>query len=116
MCIRDRAYFLQGGMVKRAEQRGELSPMSVEELTLSLIHIYYGLLRIATKDRLHQRYRLQLGTGGEEMLRKLLELGAYSSTVSGAGPTLLAAVPAGDKVVYEGISHFVSQALSLIHI
>ena len=49
-------------------------------------------------------------TGGEEILRKLLELGAYSSTVSGAGPTLLAAVPAGDKVVYEGISHFVSQA------
>ena len=31
------AYFLQGGMVKRAEQRGELSPMSVEELTRLLM-------------------------------------------------------------------------------
>ena len=79
-------------------------------LTAAFLTENYGLLRIATKDRLHQRYRLQLVTGGEEILRKLLELGAYSSTVSGAGPTLLAAVPAGDKVVYEGISHFVSQA------
>ena len=79
-------------------------------LTAAFLTENYGLLRIATKDRLHQRYRLQLVTGGEEIMRRLLELGAYSSTVSGAGPTLLAAVPAGDKVVYEGISHFVSQA------
>ena len=42
-------------------------------------------------------------------MRRLLELGAYSSTVSGAGPTILAAVPAGDKVVYEGILHFVRE-------
>ncbi len=78
-------------------------------LTAAFLTENYGLLRIATKDRLHQRYRLQLVKGGEEIMRRLLELGAYSSTVSGAGPTILAAVPAGDKVVYEGILNFVRE-------
>ncbi len=79
-------------------------------LTAAFLTENYGLLRIATKDRLHQRYRLQLVRGGEDIMRKMQELGAYSSTVSGAGPTLLAAVPGGDKVVYEGMLAFVEEA------
>ncbi|MBQ6059022.1 MAG: homoserine kinase [Clostridia bacterium] len=78
-------------------------------LTAAFLTENYGLLRIATKDRLHQRYRLMLVRGGEEILRKMMEFGAYCSTVSGAGPTMLAAVPAADKVVFEGISAFISE-------
>lgn len=52
----------------------------------------YELLRVATKDALHQQYRLPLVPGGEEIFELAAELGAYAVYLSGAGPTIMAVV------------------------
>lgn len=52
----------------------------------------YELLRIATKDALHQRYRLPLIPGGERVFEIAQDLGAYAVYLSGAGPTIMAVV------------------------
>ena len=52
----------------------------------------YELLRVATKDKLHQQYRLPLIPGGEEIFELAHELGAYAVYISGAGPTIMAVV------------------------
>lgn len=52
----------------------------------------YELLRVATKDALHQKYRLPLIPGGEEIFELTQELGAYAAYISGAGPTIMAVV------------------------
>lgn len=52
----------------------------------------YELLRVATKDALHQQYRLPLIPGGEEIFELAQELGAYAVYISGAGPTIMAVV------------------------
>ena len=69
----------------------------------------YDLLKVATKDKLHQQYRLQLVKGGEEIMAQMLKLGAFSATVSGAGPTLLAIVPADDNSVHTGLVGFIAR-------
>lgn len=52
----------------------------------------YELLRVATKDALHQQYRLPLIPGGEQIFEIAWDLGAYAVYVSGAGPTIMAVV------------------------
>ena len=51
----------------------------------------YELLRVATKDALHQQYRLPLIPGGERVFEIAWDLGAYAVYISGAGPTIMAA-------------------------
>lgn len=48
------------------------------------------LLQAAFADRLHVPYRLTLIPRGEEVLKAALQAGAYASTISGSGSTLLA--------------------------
>ena len=57
----------------------------------------YGLLGVATKDALHQRYRLPLIEGGEEMFELAQDLGAQAVYISGAGPTIIAVVHKDDQ-------------------
>lgn len=52
----------------------------------------YELLRVATKDALHQQYRLPLIPGGERIFELAWDLGAYAVYISGAGPTIMAVV------------------------
>ena len=52
----------------------------------------YDLLREATKDRIHERFRSKLIDNFDEVYNKSLELGAFSCFLSGAGPTLMAIV------------------------
>lgn len=52
----------------------------------------YELLRVATKDALHQQYRLPLIPGGEQVFELAQDLGAYAVYLSGAGPTIMAVV------------------------
>ena len=52
----------------------------------------YELLRVATKDALHQQYRLPLIPGGERVFEIAWDLGAYAVYISGAGPTIMAVV------------------------
>jgi homoserine kinase len=48
------------------------------------------LLREATRDRLHQPYRLPLFPAGATLLESAMHAGALGAFVSGAGPTILA--------------------------
>ena len=47
---------------------------------------------MATKDALHQQYRLPLIPGGDEMFEFAQDLGALAVYISGAGPTIMAVV------------------------
>jgi homoserine kinase len=60
----------------------------------------YELLSVATKDRLHQQYRLPLIPGGEDVFALSDGLGATATFVSGAGPTILAVVPTAKANVF----------------
>lgn len=52
----------------------------------------YALLKEATKDRIHERFRSKLIDNFDKVYNKSLELGALSCFLSGAGPTLMAIV------------------------
>lgn len=52
----------------------------------------YDFLPIATKDCLHQPYRLPLIEGGEDVFALADGLGTLATFISGAGPTILAVV------------------------
>ncbi len=52
---------------------------------------------MATKDSLHQKYRLPLIDGGDEMFELAQDLGALAVYISGAGPTIMAVVPRDDQ-------------------
>ena len=60
----------------------------------------YELLSIATKDVLHQPYRLPLIEGGEELFSTMHDLGALAVYISGAGPTIMAVVPKEDHTFF----------------
>ena len=57
----------------------------------------YELLGVATKDALHQKYRLPLIPGGDEVFEMAKDLGAYAVYISGAGPTIMAVVNKEDE-------------------
>ena len=57
----------------------------------------YDLLHVATKDALHQKYRLPLIPGGAEVFELALDLGAYAVYLSGAGPTIMAVLHRSDE-------------------
>ena len=61
----------------------------------------YELLRVATKDVLHQKYRLPLIPGGERVFEIANDLGAYAVYLSGAGPTIMAVVHRDDTEFFE---------------
>ena len=56
----------------------------------------YALLGVATKDVLHQQYRLPLITGGDEVFELAQDLGALAVYISGAWPTIMAVVHKDD--------------------
>lgn len=55
-----------------------------------LIEKKYELLKIATQDMLHQKYRAKLVPFMEDCFEKALMAGAYAAFLSGAGPTIMA--------------------------
>jgi homoserine kinase len=56
------------------------------------------LLAEATRDRLHQPYRLPLFPAGATLLDAAMQAGALGSFISGAGPTVLALCGAGGSI------------------
>ena len=56
----------------------------------------YALLKEASKDRIHERFRSKLIDNFDNVYSKSLELGAFSCFLSGAGPTLMAIVDSKD--------------------
>jgi homoserine kinase len=55
----------------------------------------YDVLATATRDRIHQPYRLQLVPGAAEALDAAVRAGATCSFLSGSGSTVAALAPAG---------------------
>ncbi|MEG1549623.1 MAG: homoserine kinase [Ruthenibacterium sp.] len=60
----------------------------------------YEFLSVATKDSLHQQYRLPLIAGGGAVFALCEKLGAMGTFVSGAGPTILAVVRADNAAFF----------------
>ncbi len=69
-------------------------------LTIALFQERYDLLKIATKDVLHQQYRLPLIEGGEEIFELCDNLNALATYIGGAGPTILSFVHKDNKDFY----------------
>lgn len=67
----------------------------------------YKLLKQATKDRLHERYRSKLISGYEEIYNECFEIGALGCFLSGAGPTLMAIVEETDNIFAEKIRNYI---------
>ena len=57
------------------------------------------LLAEATRDRLHQQYRLPLFPAGATLLEAAMRAGALGAFISGAGPTVLALCVSRDEPV-----------------
>lgn len=60
----------------------------------------YDFLPVATKDCLHQQYRMPLIPGGQEICSLARELGALAAFISGAGPTILAIVDSAGAAAF----------------
>lgn len=65
-------------------------------MTASLFSGRLDNLKIAAEDKLHQPYRLNLINGASSIMDMSLELGAYASFISGAGPTIMAMINVTD--------------------
>lgn len=65
-------------------------------LTAAMITGDGKLLKYACKDAMHQPYRKSLVTGFDEITGRAASLGALAAFLSGAGPTIIAVLPAGD--------------------
>ena len=72
-------------------------------LVAALASERWDALPEALCDRLHQDHRAQLMPGFTAMLRAAREAGAYGATLSGAGPTVLAWIPAGEDAVADEV-------------
>ncbi len=64
----------------------------------------------ATRDRLHQSYRLPLFPGGTRFLEAAMQAGALGAFTSGAGPSVLALCAGGQEVdavaaTFDAIAH-----------
>ena len=73
----------------------------------------YALLGVATKDVLHQQYRLPLIQGGDEIFELALDLGGMAAYISGAGPTIMAVVHRDDQVFFERAAAALQQSETL---
>ena len=69
----------------------------------------YDLLHVATKDALHQKYRLPLIPGGAEVFELALDLGAYAVYLSGAGPTIMAVLHRSDARFFDRAAERLAQ-------
>lgn len=70
-------------------------------LTAAFLSGDYSMLKVASEDMLHQKYRVVLIPEMYECFNVALNCGAYSAFLSGAGPTIMAVCPEGNigKVV-----------------
>lgn len=68
-------------------------------LTSALLSNKLDLLESASDDKLHQNYRAKFIPGLKELFKKTKAEGAYSVTISGAGPSILALVKNDDHII-----------------
>ena len=75
----------------------------------------YALLGVATKDALHQQYRLPLIQGGDEVFELAMDQGAMAAYISGAGPTIMAVVHRDDEAFFGRAEAALQQSETLRH-
>lgn len=68
----------------------------------------YNLLREATKDKIHERYRSVFIKNFDYIYNKTLELNAFGCFLSGAGPTLMAIIDKDNFSFINEISKFIN--------
>ena len=68
-------------------------------------------LPVATKDALHQPYRLDMIPGARHIMREAAAQGALGTYVSGAGPTVVAIIRTGDEDFYVRARETCAQSL-----
>ena len=77
-------------------------------MTASLFSGSLENLRVAVGDRIHQPFRSGLIEGLDSVFRMSYELGSLGTYVSGAGPTIIAMIHAGDA---DSFLHYASSHL-----
>ena len=77
-------------------------------MTASLFSGKLENLRVAVQDRIHQPYRSGLIGHYDDVFRMSYELGSLGTYVSGAGPTIIAMIHAGDA---DSFLHYASSHL-----
>lgn len=87
-------------------------------LLASLASRRFDVLGLATEDRLHQPYRLELIPGARSVMQTAHEVGALAAMISGAGPTILALVPkevSAERVGQNMVAAFLEEGISARH-
>lgn len=72
-------------------------------LTSALFSNRLDLLEVATEDKIHQNYRAKFIPNLQKLFKETKKAGAYSSTISGAGSSILALVK-DDKNIINKVS------------
>lgn len=72
-------------------------------LTTALFSNRLDLLEVATEDKIHQNYRAKFIPNLQKLFKETKKAGAYSSTISGAGSSILALVK-DDKNIINKVS------------
>ena len=87
--------------IRRADAIFNISRAAL--LTSALFSNRLDLLEIATEDKIHQGYRAKFIPNLNELFKEAKKAGAYSTTISGAGSSILALVK-DDKKIIEKVS------------
>lgn len=72
-------------------------------LTTALFSNRLDLLEVATEDKIHQKYRAKFIPNLQKLFKETKKAGAYSSTISGAGSSILA-LAKDDKNIINKVS------------
>ncbi|MEW5799741.1 MAG: homoserine kinase, partial [Bacteroidota bacterium] len=72
-------------------------------LVAALMSGDFDTLRYVTADRLHEQYRAPLIPGYDEVKKAVLEAGALSFNISGAGPTVFAFAVKNEKEIADSM-------------
>lgn len=80
----------------------------VSLLVISLMNKNLGLIKVACKDRLHQRYRGDLIPNYYDIVSKANILDAVGVFLSGSGPTIMSIIQNSDDKFIDSMKSFVS--------
>ena len=72
----------------------------------------FDLLKVACKDKIHQQYRLNCINGGEEIFKLSYDLGAYSTYLSGSGPSVVSIIDADNELFAENMNRYFENNLT----
>jgi homoserine kinase len=74
-------------------------------LVAAMMNGNYDALRYVTSERLHEQYRAKLIPGYVDVKKAVLEAGALSFNISGAGPTVFAFAVANQQQIADAMTN-----------